>query len=638
MLSVAVVMFSCGSNEHDFLSQSLTLAGTNRGQLEYVLSHYKKEPSDSLHLRAAEFLIGNMSAHFSYLGDEMEKYYNASDSISILCAKKGEKEIKDAFNSLGIPVDQPQIVHDLLTMPADYLIYNINRAFETWRESRYAKHLSFDDFCEYLLPYKVCELQTPDNWREYLTAPLFGDLSNMEYCKELNNSAFAACDLIDITLRESQPETSAATDTPPVRRLSSLLKTLKRKDCEDIAIEAAAVMRAKGVPVSIDFTPVWSDSHAGHVWCSLKDNGGKSLVFGGYSSPRHLKTTAKIFRRTYGINRELLDLKNAGYRIPPRVGSLCVKDVTDEYFDVFDIDVRVLKNGAKVAYLATFNDRDWEPVMWGKVTGNKARFEKMGRDAVYLPVVFGEDGELKPVADPFILNRLGDMEELLPDKSERQTLRLYRKHPVHPVFFQKAKDVAGSWFEASDRPDFGDATVIHVLSRFATESDEIKPDTARKFRYWRYRSNANGFGGMAELYFFRNGENITKQGRIIGIQPKENSTVSRLENVFDGDPVSYWEVSAPKGGWVGMDFGSPVAIDRIIYIPRCDGNGVTFGDRYELKYWDSGGWISLGYKVADNIYVEFENCPEGALFLLHNCTRGVEERIFTYKDGNQIWW
>ena len=39
---------------------------------------------------------------------------------------------------------------------------------------------------------------------------------------------------------------------------------------------------------------------------------------------------------------------------------------------------------------------------------------------------------------------------------------------------------------------------------------------------------------------------------------------------------------------LGMDFGEAVAIDRIAYTPRGDGNDVTPGDVYEVLYWDCG--------------------------------------------------
>jgi len=33
-----------------------------------------------------------------------------------------------------------------------------------------------------------------------------------------------------------------------------------------------------------------------------------------------------------------------------------------------------------------------------------------------------------------------------------------------------------------------------------------------------------------------------------------------------------------------------------------------------------------------------KNMPSGGLYLLHDKTKGWEERIFTYEDGEQVWW
>ncbi|MDR1371913.1 MAG: discoidin domain-containing protein [Dysgonamonadaceae bacterium] len=641
-LLLCTVIFSCKDTGSSFLNQALQLSDSNRPQLEQVLAHYKEHSDDSLKLRAAEFLISNMSAHFSYSGDEMEAYYDTSDSISALHADKSAEEIRCAFNTIK-KTDNPKIIHDLHSIPADYLIYSIDRAFDAWQTSRYAQHLTFDDFCEYLLPYKVCELQTIDNWRDYLLSPEYGDLSDMQYCYEINNSAFAACDLISLALKEQQPTADSETSTPKIRRISSLLKTLKHKDCDDIAVEAAAVMRAKGIPAAIDFTPVWADSHTGHVWVSVKDNGGKTCVFDGYASPRHLKTTSKVFRNTYTINLELLNMNNNGIKIPPRINSICVKDVTDEYFDTEDLDIKITKTGAKYIYLATFNDQDWEPVMWGKVSGNKAHFNKMGRGVVYLPVA-AENNGLKPVANPFILNLRGEIEEIMPQKqgesapAKRQTLKLYRKHPPHPVFYSIAKLTAGDLFEASNKPDFSDATVIHKVNKFATESDVINVNPDHKFRYWRYQASNTEWGGIAEMIFYQNGQNITQQGKIIGAKHDNYNDGTGKENITDNDGSTFWAASPPDNRWAGFDFGHPVRIDKILYIPRSDGNGIIPGDEYELRYWDCSGWQTVGKKIADDIFVEYDNCPAGSLFLLHNCTRGTEERIFTYHNGKQHWW
>lgn len=52
--------------------------------------------------------------------------------------------------------------------------------------------------------------------------------------------------------------------------------------------------------------------------------------------------------------------------------------------------------------------------------------------------------------------------------------------------------------------------------------------------------------------------------------------------------------------------------------------------------WDEK-WISLGRRIAEEFYLDYE-VPRNALLWLRNCTKGVEERIFTIEKGKQVWW
>ncbi|MCD8262307.1 MAG: hypothetical protein LUD15_13235 [Bacteroides sp.] len=74
------------------------------------------------------------------------------------------------------------------------------------------------------------------------------------------------------------------------------------------------------------------------------------------------------------------------------------------------------------------------------------------------------------------------------------------------------------------------------------------------------------------------------------------------------------------------------------FCSRSDTNFVVPGDLYKLCYWQQGEWKSMGKRIADEYNIVYEAVPSGALYLLHNHTRGVEERIFSYEDERQVWW
>ena len=131
------------------------------------------------------------------------------------------------------------------------------------------------------------------------------------------------------------------------------------------------------------------------------------------------------------------------------------------------------------------------------------------------------------------------------------------------------------------------------------------------------------------------------------IRPKENCPEHLLPQIktslrksspkiCDGNIDTFY-AGEVRNAYVGIDFGKEVEIDRIIYSPRTDGNDVIPGEEYELFYWENR-WVSLGRKKADSFRLQYDSVPDNSLLWLHNRTKGVEERIFTYMNNEQIWW
>jgi len=155
-------LFSCHKKSN--LERALELAGKNRPELEKVLAHYSK---DKLKLKAAQFLIENIDTCFSISSHELDAYYYAVDSIFRL---NGDSDITSKQEVLLAQLNQPnqnnfKFIPDIQSISSKVLIDNIDQAFEAWK-SPLAKDMSFDDFCEYLLPYKVGFSDYPDLWRK----------------------------------------------------------------------------------------------------------------------------------------------------------------------------------------------------------------------------------------------------------------------------------------------------------------------------------------------------------------------------------------------------------------------------------------------------------------------------------------
>lgn len=182
----------------------------------------------------------------------------------------------------------------------------------------------------------------------------------------------------------------------------------------------------------------------------------------------------------------------------------------------------------------------------------------------------------------------------------------------------------------------------------------IKNEVALKnkgaFRYFRFnpsklnKRNAdslvfyNGLGelsksSMADIRIYSHGKLLN--GRVIYDKIDEKSA----KHAFDGDNNTVC-THGTLDYWVGLELSSPKKIDKIIYFPRNDDNFIRQDDLYELFYWDSSKWTSLGQRIGeeDGKPLEYDNIPYNALFLLKNLSRGKEEAVFTYDNGKQTFW
>jgi uncharacterized membrane protein len=80
IVPVITLLFYCCTYSTE-LNRSLESAGSNRAELEAVLSHYRTADPNPYKLRAAEYLIENLPAHYSYAGTKIYDYYGYAARI-----------------------------------------------------------------------------------------------------------------------------------------------------------------------------------------------------------------------------------------------------------------------------------------------------------------------------------------------------------------------------------------------------------------------------------------------------------------------------------------------------------------------------------------------------------------------------
>jgi hypothetical protein len=408
------------------MEKVLQQAGSNRKELEKVLTHYSRNPADSLKLRAAEFLIVNMPGKYS-IG------YDAPwENIATVCLRwtsSSNKQLVLNTYNLG----KQSVREDVRYITAGYLINNIDMAFKVWRETPWGKHIPFDIFCEEILPYRV-DAEPLEDWRKKaLTgfAELYDELKNNP-----TTTAVTACRRVNALLPECRLDNDF-----PFMNYSSMMASA-RSTCNGMAALAIFAMRAMGIPVVCDYTVQYPRSRNGHSWNSVCDSSGKHISFmGTETAPGKLHQgtkwiASKIYRKMFALQNPV---QTEQANIPTRLETRRIKDVSQEYAGHINIEVAVrfppvVNTG--YAYLSTLlfdgNGWQWNPIAWGQMENQCIHFNLIGKKILYLPVYYANHQQT-PAGFPFYLDNAGNMQYFEPDVAS------CRKH----VFYSSGTSYSG---------------------------------------------------------------------------------------------------------------------------------------------------------------------------------------------------
>ena len=455
------------------VSLTLTAAGKNRGELMEVINHYKLK-GDQQKLKAAYFLMENMIDICHYEGLGVIKYRKTFDKMDSLL-KSGNGIFNRSWDSIQKcnPPPEENSLHpvlDISTIKSKYLINHIEHAFRAWNYP-WAKRLSFDEFCEYILPYKLLN-EEPDNWmsevqKKYQYAVAGNEITaSRDVCLKLNNILKGTfyinanfncyCDL-------------NFTD----------LSKLRTGKCAHATQVAAYTMRAFGVPVVMDYIPHWANKNFSHGWNALLYNGATLPFVGSESDPGKCKISftradrirrkrGKVFRRMYSLQKESLAMQvDDTEQLPKEFRSRHIMDVTKDYVPVSDVSLTlngVVKN-AKFGYLCVFSDQMWSPVFWGEIGWfDRVSFKDMESGVVYMPAYF-ESNKLIPAGMPFILMEGGSIFKIEADLTSKNELIIKQKYPedksnsimrneTYELFYWNAK-----WISLGLRRAAGDSLI-----------------------------------------------------------------------------------------------------------------------------------------------------------------------------------
>ena len=615
------ILFSGCVTKFDRLEYALEFAGENRRELEKVLEYYR---SDSLKYRAACFLIENMPRWYAYDGWQL-------DTLEVLIRKNGKGNLskEDKARWGGFDYHTLNKVYDSKVITSEFLIENINMAFQEWEKRPWNKSLSFEDFCDLILPYRIGN-ERLSNWRSLYNA-YYGSLLDSVYT---GSDVLLACKCINDELNRQGYKYNAEWNVPHYR--ADYLFETRIGYCREVSDLIQYAMRSCGIPVAADFMPYSPDYRYSHEWNVVRDTTGMYIQFGfGRLDPIRGKITddgrkkGKVYRYCYALQNEREVLRNNfGWNIGGAEG-LYWKDVTSEYFGRNQTVVNVFATDKPLVGLSVFSTNGWQVIGEGVYkSSGKAVFDNIEPSIIYVPISL--DRGAKPVGYPFMLDRDGHVEEFIPDTIKTEKVILKRKMALIPRVAAWGYSQIGARIEGDTNVDFKNPKLIAEIKDTMDYTFQVLEGLCSEpVKYIRYIPPV-GFLQLAELKLYEDAE-LKKEIKITPVTDFPN-----IERVVDGDILSY--VYRKSQGVIKplvFALDSSRQVKGLYYIARTDDNYVWEGDMYELLYFDGEkGWKSLGVKTAASKHISFD-APGNALLWLRDRTKGREEQVFIYRNDRQ---
>lgn len=636
ILLLVICIYSCNKYSTD-VNRVLKMSGENKEELIKVLDHYKNQDNHKK-LKAAEFLIGNMLGN-SYRNNS--SFLNALliklDSLRSLQTEIRENDFKIIWKECESQnyskfSNRKFDIHSITTK---LLIDNIDEAFSTWEKVPWSSAFTFEQFCEYVLPYRNVN-DSPTIWRK-------GIREKYDWTLEKRSKK----DILQIVNQINDSihwfKYFNKMNTVPEMNISDLYR-VKYGTCRHLSSLKIGVLRSLGIPAAQVF------ALTGTQWVSVLNEEGKSIDYGSHYAPdlgkyyqeKRKRYWPKVFMYTYKINPN--PFGNIPVNdIPPFFRNTKIKDVSNQHIttDTAEVNLTISPpKKTKHVFLNIFYKQKWVVTDWAKIDKNTAIFNQMGVNNIYFPSYYIE-GEYYPAGKPFYLKKDGTV-KLFDNKLEAyEKIKLTRKFPLNVPERKYSKLMVGSRFEGANNPSFKNAILLTSIKKTPQIMEEQYVSTNKKFRYVRYLSDT--LVGVAEVRF------IGKEGKPLKGKVIHNENIKKEEalNAFDfnirsncnNDNEMVWEdhdnaldknklkdYSPYLGSWIGLDLGEPKKIETVKYLFRNSFNSIEPGDEYELFYWDYT-WKSLGKKIADRNYLWYD-VPINTVLLLKNNSRGKDELPF----------
>ncbi len=427
--------------------KTLDMAGLNKISLLSAIGHYV-ENGDSLKLRALYWLIANMKANYTvryHVQDSLGHRFrfNPMDYCCYLSLKHHWDSIEQLRGNLIYKPDTFLI--DYEEVSGDFLIKNINEAYDAWQQNPWSKGYSPAQFYQWILPYR-CMNEEVENFRDYFQKKYGRQVGLLK-----TTNPFVCAKFLDSLINDDIDYQDSFNKEANIQLLDSLAQK-HFGSYFDVAVYKVKALRSFGIAAALDYTPFLADTNFGFAWATAIYPDGSELKLFPKTRIRHLFKSgrmAKTYRRTFEtLKNSLRAIKKTSVSTPPFLGHFDYFDITDK---LQSADLALNFSGKiKYAYLAVFNDGEWHPIDWAKPdSNNQALFCRMGKPIVYLPLQM-ENGKLYRLGNPFLLNASGKKHILIPQFEHQTEASIEKVSPTGRLQFRKKYTLFvwnGNWQE-----------------------------------------------------------------------------------------------------------------------------------------------------------------------------------------------
>ncbi len=595
------------------LEEAFEISGGNRQELERVIRHFE---GDSFRYAAACRCVIAL----------VDRHWFESSQIDSMKALKINGKLSEENIEKWQKYDYVKMARkhtDIHEIDAETLIDNVNLACDVWLSRPWKDHYSFDDFCEYVLPYKI-DNEKPESWRQTYYNRYFQIADSA-----LRNSS----DVLEVAsavlnrLKEEGFNNHTDVELPHLGAL--YLFDHRVGYCRENCDIAAYALRSVGIPVATDFYINSPSYNSRHFWSALIDTTGLSLPF-NYTEKIPQREADPKERKKGKVYRQFFEKQPNPYpslaegMAPGIFYNPYVRDVSEQYFPYsLPIKVKISKD-TEWAFLSIFNGADLEAVDIAPLKKGSATFHHVENDVILIPTIYS-NGRLSMVGYPMLTSEEGHR-SLIPDFNNCRQVTVKRKYPLGNTE-KFLKNLNGTYIDVS-----ADGKTFETIRSFDGSEKTNRLMThynSGSVRFIRFHGPKDKKTELAEMHFYSIGKEISPN-RITSDKPLDKIHQRNLSLITDDIWHSFYLNEVDET--LTFHFEKAIRLDSVLFVPRNDDNFVRVGQDYELFYCaGAAGWRSAGRKTAVADSLIFDNIPTNALLWLHNHSGGREERPFLYE-------